>query len=303
MARAAVIDIGTNTFHALAVQFDPDGQWQILYKERIFVNLAEDGIQQIGDAAWHRGHQAIENFCRKMENLSVDKVRAVGTAALRTAHNAGDFIDSIRRNCDIHIEVISGESEARYIARGVMKALPVVSVPILILDIGGGSIELILVDEGKIILAESFPLGIAVLYDNFHHSEPMSGKEHATMEAALENHLGKLLKVSREYPGLHLCGAAGTFEVLESSLSPDAINKDYSLFDKASFYPVYQGIVSASLDERRKMPEIPESRARYIVVAFALIRFFLDRLPADSFYISNFALKEGVLCEMEKDQL
>ena len=111
--RLGVVDLGTNTFHLLIAEPNGQGGFRELFRYRQFVKLAEEGIQVIGDTPFQRGLLALEGIKAKLDEYGVDRVRAFGTAALRTASNGSEFIRQVRSNTGIEIQLISGDEEAR----------------------------------------------------------------------------------------------------------------------------------------------------------------------------------------------
>lgn len=291
--RLAIIDLGTNTFHLLVIEAS-DRQWHTLYKERVFVNLAESGIQHIGDAPWRRGLSTMVHFKEMMTQHRVEESKAVGTAALRSADNARAFIDMVREVTGIQVEIISGDEEARLIALGVQAAIPTTDTAQLIMDIGGGSVEFILVVQGSTVLSKSYPVGVAVLYERFHHSEPISAQELRSLDRFLAKSMDDLLEVLKSHPRCVLVGASGTFEVVDRILHPSEEDSEYSSFAHVQFDDIYRQIAGLDLPRRLAHPDIPDSRARYIVVAVHLIAFVLEKLQGPDALISNYAMKEGL---------
>ncbi|MEM6698688.1 MAG: exopolyphosphatase, partial [Bacteroidota bacterium] len=106
----AVIDLGTNTFHLLIAETDGKG-FRIVYKERIFVKLGENGVETIGDLSFERGILAMNHFSEVIQQFRVSKVKAIGTAALRTASNGQAFLARVKAEANIEIETISGNRE------------------------------------------------------------------------------------------------------------------------------------------------------------------------------------------------
>ena len=163
-SKYAVIDFGTNTFHLLIVEAREDGQFIELHRERIFVKLAEDGIERIGDKAFVRALQAMQRYREILDDYQVENIKAIGTAALRTALNGQEFIDTVWKNSKIKIHLIDGQEEARLIHLGVNQAVDIGNDTALIMDIGGGSVEFIISDKLGVKWADSFPIGVAVLF-------------------------------------------------------------------------------------------------------------------------------------------
>ena len=139
--RIAVIDLGTNTFHILIAEAQADHSFKDLHRQRFFVKLAEEGIETIGEAPLERGFKALTHFKNLIEELQVIKVKAIGTAALRTASNGPAFVQQVKEKLGFQIELISGDQEATFIHKGVSLAVPFKEQNYLLMDIGGGSVE------------------------------------------------------------------------------------------------------------------------------------------------------------------
>ena len=294
--RFAVVDMGTNTFHLLAVE-QTDGQFGFkqLVRERNFVNLAEHSIDAISSEAWQRGMHSMENFARLIEKYRITDVRAVGTAALRHASNSDEFIHTVVEKTGIRAEVIDGQQEADFIAKGVAMVTPPDRRNILIVDIGGGSVEFILRSDGEVAFCGSFPIGVAVLFDHFHKQEPISEQSLMAIDKRLNSILAPLHRALIHHPAAQLVGASGTFEVLDSALQHQLQNDHYAEFHRDDFTRLYHAVSKLTLSERLAHPLIPNTRARYIVVAMHLIDYIMRYLQNPVGGISQFAMKEGIV--------
>lgn len=303
--KIAVIDLGTNTFHLLIVEVIGPDEWMMLERERVFVNLASDGIDLISDAAMERGITTMRHFRERIAQFTVDSVVAVGTAALRRAQNARDFIQKVHHETGLRVEVISGKREAELISKGVLLALPETGRPMLIMDIGGGSVEMILVRDGAVLYADSYAIGVAILHARFHREEPIQLLSLEQIDRYLDNVLKPLLEQLVNYPNTALVGASGTFEVVEAILEPNTSESEIPTFATAKpalFEPIYKEIIALNYEQRLAHPGIPNSRARYIVVAVHLIDYILRKVSDDIFFISNYAMKEGIVAEYSDKQ-
>ncbi len=298
MIRYAVIDLGTNTFHLLIVEQQADGTLVELCRERCYVKLADDGIETISEAAFERGIQALRQYQNAIQKYEVKQVQAFGTAALRTASNGQQFVATALEQTGISIQLISGAEEARLIHQGVLQAVPLPKAQVLIMDIGGGSVEFIIADQEKVVWAKSFPIGVAILYNRFHQHDPIQSTDVAALELYLENTLQELLTVAKKYNLAFLIGASGTFDVLEQALVPDkstALHREIPITDFEKFY---QEIIFSSLAERLALATIPDSRAKMVIVALILIRFIVQKMNTQTVVVSAYAMKEGILQEM-----
>ncbi|MFZ4427204.1 MAG: phosphatase [Saprospiraceae bacterium] len=297
-APIAVIDVGTNTFHLLIATPRPGERFEEVLRERRFVKLAQDGIHHIGPAPYQRALDTMRDFRQMIDAHGVKSMQAFGTAALRTASNGAELCQDILQQTDIAVKIISGEEEAAYILRAVRLALPFGDEPRLVMDIGGGSVEFLIANRTEVFWMQSFPIGVAVLYRNFHRNEPISHAETAALNAYLEAELAPLREALDRFPVADLIGVAGTFDVLENLLDCLPLSSTSSRLSLTRFPELLQTIVSAPIGERLRMAGIPRYRADMIVVAMLLIRFVLSLYPFGNLLVSRFDLKEGILAEM-----
>ena len=298
--RVAVLDLGTNTFHLLIAEPSPGGGWTTVVKHKIYVKLAEEGIHRIGDAAFTRGLEALRVFKKELDraNVPASQIRAFGTAALRTAENAPDFIQQATGIIGVRPESIPGDREAELIHKGVRKAVPFPDNPVLIMDIGGGSVEFIIADRERVFWQQSFPVGAAVLWRSFHQNDPITAEEVQQVNDHLDTTLAPLWQALAQYPCPTLVGASGTFDVIDLFLLDPATKPAlYGYIPVADFYPLYETLLHSTLAERRAMPELPEERVEMVVVALVLIRLVLQKAGILEIYTSVYALKEGMLEE------
>ena len=297
----AVIDLGTNTFHLLIAHADKQsGKLVELARERIFVKLAEEGITEISPAAFKRGMAAMHAFRRILDLLDIpnERVRAFGTAALRTAANGTDFIKEVRKSTGIKIQLISGNREALAIHKGVSLLIPPKQDPHLIMDIGGGSVEFIIADKTGVKWYQSFPVGVAILHHDFYVADPISSCQLNQLNDFLQTELQPLAEALKQYPVSRLVGASGTFDVLGDLLATQEDEEQHPVVLKVQFARFYQRILPTTIAERRAMKGVPENRADMILVALVLINTVLSYAPIEEIMSSSYALKEGMLYEM-----
>jgi exopolyphosphatase/guanosine-5'-triphosphate,3'-diphosphate pyrophosphatase len=301
--RKAVLDMGTNTFHLMVVEWDEAGSWRPLHRNRVFVKLAEAGLHHIGDAAFERGLQAMHAFRADLDAWSLDpgEVTAFGTAALRSAANAPEFIQKVYDQTGMRAQVISGEEEARLIYLGVRQATPwPARARVLIMDIGGGSVEFILADRQEIFWKRSFNVGVAVLHRLFHRNDPISAVEIADIEHFLETELTPLWEVLHVQPATCLVGAAGAFDTIDLfAIDPATKPPLYGYLPAPAFDPVYQLFIQSTRTERLDMPLLAPERQEMIVAAVVLIRYVLQRAGIQEIYTSTYSMKEGMVADSQ----
>ena len=301
MNTIGIIDLGSNTFHLLIAKVTSPQEFEEVYKEAFFVKLASEGIEKIGDKPFQKGIEIMVHFAEKCKDLQVSEIKAIGTATLRRAENASFFIQQVYEKTGIEVAVISGDEEALLIAKGVHLAIPFIKEKVLIMDIGGGSVEFIISEGETIFWSKSFPLGISILYNYFHKKDPISEDEIQKLIQFLDESLLDLMDILRVHKVDHLVGASGTFDVLEDFLSDMSIKNKYaSTVSVAYVFPILDEIIKKSLAERLEYKEIPETRAEMIVAAMVLIKFILTAGNFSSLTYSSFAMKEGILRKFMK---
>lgn len=298
MKKYGVIDLGTNTFHLLLVEADDQGNFREIYRKQHFVKLAEEGIGTIGAAPYARGLDVMRQFKQILDENQATALCAFGTAALRTASNGQAFIEAVKMQTDIKVELITGDREAELIHKGVLQAVPFGSERWLIMDIGGGSVEFIIADQDKVYWAQSFPIGVAVLFKNFHHSDPIAPSEVEATRAFLHEHLQPLQTALAAYPTNTLVGASGTFDVMENILVKNKTHPHHSFLAARAFPDFFAQLLRTTYEERLQMQGMPEIRADMIVVALVLVDVVIQLANIQTIIISEYAMKEGMLYEM-----
>ncbi|MEJ7693885.1 hypothetical protein [Daejeonella sp.] len=158
--RVAILDLGTNTFHLLIADISSGGP-EVVYQDTIAVKLGEGGISRcdISKEAFERGLKAIRAFKEAIDHHQVTRVKSAATSAIRSASNGADFIEKIKSETGLNLEIIDGEREAELIYIGVRAAVNLEQMS-LIVDIGGGSVEFILCDKNRIVWKRSFEVGV-----------------------------------------------------------------------------------------------------------------------------------------------
>ncbi|MEY4572172.1 MAG: hypothetical protein RLZ10_1398 [Bacteroidota bacterium] len=292
--RKAVIDLGTNTFNLLIAELI-EGKWRRVHSEKDGVALGMGGINQkmITDDAMDRAEKALLHFKEVAHSFGVQEIKAIGTSAIRDAKNQHDFVERIRTNVGIDINVISGDEEADYIYQGVRKTIDF-EKPSLIMDIGGGSTEFILANEFGIIQKVSLNIGVSRIFQLFSFSDPVNSNEVKLLEEWLEEQSQGFfdqLEVKR------LIGASGSFETFyelihnETIPSLDAaINLPFS-----EFYNELDTLIYSTQAERDINPWIVPIRKKMAPFAAIKTKWVIDKLGITETYLSPYSLKEGAL--------
>ncbi|WMN11780.1 exopolyphosphatase [Marivirga salinae] len=308
MDKIAIIDLGTNTFHLLIVEVK-DGEEKIIHKEKIAVKLGEGGISEgnISKDAEERAVKTMLYFKDKINEEKVDQVFASATSAMRNASNGTEVMQRIHDETGISIELISGLDEAKFIHKGVKKALEIGPEPALIMDIGGGSVEFIICNETEVFWMQSFEIGAQRLLDKFHKHDPILPKDIEKLDDFLRKELADLKVKMDIYQPHHLIGSSGTFDTLidinylqKGDDKPEDVAFSLSLED---FDRMFNEIIQKTREERMEIPGMIEMRVDMIVVAVCLIQFLIENNEFIDIKVSTYALKEGLLDAIISDEL
>jgi exopolyphosphatase/guanosine-5'-triphosphate,3'-diphosphate pyrophosphatase len=301
--RVAIIDMGTNTFHLLVAELKPDG-FMITYREKVPVKIGMGGINQgyITDGGIERALTTMKSFKNTLKEIGVEKVMAVGTSALRNARNGEAVAKKIESETGIQTHIISGLKEAEYIYQGTRAAIKMGSEKYLVMDIGGGSVEFIIGNEGEIFWSHSFEIGGQRLLEKFQKHDPITSDEINDLNFFFNQALEPLLEVLKVYQPLVLIGSSGTFDTLSDIY---CIRNDIPLketpetpFNMKAFDAIYEELLIKDRAARMQIPGMIEMRVDMIVVACCLIKFMLASHPFIQIKVSSYSLKEGVLASL-----
>src|SRR5262252_9457506 len=171
--RIAAIDIGTNSVHMIIVRVRPDLSFEVVDREKAMVRLGAGGLdgRALTAEAMTAALQALSKFKRLAESHRVDQILAAATSATREARNGGEFLARVERETGIRSRVISGAEEARLIHQAAVYGVDVGSARAVVVDIGGGSVEITLGTATSIQLARSFKVGVIRLTERFVQSD------------------------------------------------------------------------------------------------------------------------------------
>lgn len=298
----AIIDLGTNTFHLLIAEVI-DGIIVEHKKLQIPVKIGEGGINQktIAPPAFHRGLDALNVFRKTLNEFGIGAVIAHGTSAIRDAENGCDFIAEAQKQYDIQITMLSGDEEAELIYNGVKHAFPLPENNVLVMDIGGGSVEFVIGHKDKILWKRSYAIGAARLVERFHNTDPISDEEIITLQSYSVHNILDLRHALLQFPTTTLIGSAGSFETLVEVLKKDLQIPCIQSWEHAdeisleAFSSFYETVISRTMEDRAKLHGMADFRVEMIVVATILMDIIIKRFGMKRLIASHYSLKEGLL--------
>lgn len=299
MPRFAAIDVGSNAIRLRVVEADSPSQIRELHAERASVRLGREVFLQ-GKLAPHVLSQACESLKRFREILDLHKVeryRAVATSAVREAENGSILVERARRESGIELDVIEGMEEARLVRLAIVGRLELRERRALLLDLGGGSLEISLIDRGELKVSKSLPIGTVRLLEAFH------GGSDGSEEMAREYIERQLREVASEIPkgSFDVCvGTGGNFDTLAQLCPPSDVPHDPNepLLDVASVRALLPRLAAITPDERRSTYGLRPDRADVIVPAAEIVVGVASAFNIERVHAPGIGLKEGVLDEI-----
>ena len=284
--RRAVIDIGTNTVKLLVADIR-DGQVVSVVSKDQTTRLGEgvDATRQLNPAAIARTVTAIAGYVADARELEATNLIAFTTSAARDAGNQQDFLDAVHRQCELEVEVLTGEREAELIFRGVASDPVWAQRRLLVLDIGGGSAEFIQGAAGRIERWQSLPLGAVRLTEQFRERSFAELVEYlrTTLRSALADY---------EVKGRQFIATGGATTTLGRIATGKA---DYARLTFAEVSSLVAQLNALPLIERRQIPGLPPDRADIIVAGGAVLMFAMEILDATDLTVSTRNLRYGAL--------
>lgn len=298
----AIIDLGTNTFH-LCIAEVKQGTLIEYYKLQVPVKLGSGGINKglITVEAFQRGITALTEFKKYIDQFQVKEVIAFATSAIRNAKNGKQFIKEAKENCGIEITTISGDVEAGYIYKGAFHSFKFPDYPVLVMDIGGGSVEFIIGIGEQILWKQSFEIGAARLIDKFHHTDPINEESVNKLTRYLTETLEPLMQALRQHQPQILVGSAGAFETLvdvvikDLAVIPLSLSKNAFEIRKEDLEVFVEIMRTSTQEQRARLRGMVKFRVEMITVAALLLNHVLSNFDFKRIVASNYALKEGVL--------
>jgi exopolyphosphatase/guanosine-5'-triphosphate,3'-diphosphate pyrophosphatase len=301
--RLAAIDIGTNSIHMIMVQVRPDLSFEVIGREKDMVRLGAGGLggRALTPEAMNAALQTLTKFRRLAESVRVDEILASATSAVREAENGGEFLAAIQQQTGIRAQVISGVEEARLIHRAAVYGVQAAG-SIVVVDVGGGSVEITLGTAASVELAKSFKIGVIRLTERFVHSDPIAGRDERKM---VKHILGEIKPHIRQIVDAgfdRVVGTSGTILSLGSVIAAELRGAPVDdlrnrRIPAKHVHRLRKRVVDLGLQERLKLPGLDPKRADLIVGGAIVVDTILRALGADELTLCDLALREGLVLE------
>jgi exopolyphosphatase/guanosine-5'-triphosphate,3'-diphosphate pyrophosphatase len=299
----AAIDIGTNSVHMIVVRVRPDFSFEVVDREKEMVRLGAGGLdgKKLTPEAMSAALQALSKFTRLAQSHRVDKILAVATSATREAENGGAFLRAIERKTGIRARIITGTEEARLIHLAAVYGVDTPK-PAVVIDIGGGSVEITLGSGREVEFARSFKIGVIRLTERFVDSDPISSRDERKMSKHIGEHVNRYIENIVEKGFDRVIGTSGTIlslgtvaTALDRGTVPQEVRN--LRVPAKSLRRLRKTAVEMDLEERMHLPGLDPRRADLMVAGSVLLDTLLRKLEAEEITLCDLALREGVLLD------
>jgi len=303
--RIAAIDIGTNSVHmVIARALGPRG-FEVVDREREVVQVGRGSFatRRIQARAIQRTVDCLVRFVRLARRHQVDRILCTATAAVREARNGGDFVAAARAATGVMPRVIPAEEEGRLIYLGVRSALDLEPAkPSLIVDIGGGSVQLVVANRDRVLEVASVPLGALRLTECILAHDPPTRRDLGRLERQVKKGLRKALVAVAAHEPVLVLGSSGAIHALahivhwnETGQAIGQINGH--VLERSGLERLTKRLRKMGLAERESLPGIDLMRAEILLPGAVVLLRVLEGLGAESITMSDFGVREGLVTD------
>lgn len=297
--RIAVIDLGSNTARLIVMQAIPGYAYRLEDEIREVVRLRQGmTVHGLTEEAMKRAFFALRLFKRFCDGMGVDTIIPTATSAVREAANGPLFVDQVERMLGIKLHVLDGDREAYYATLGALNEVPVRNG--YVVDIGGGSAQISLVEGRRFRRGASLPLGALALTERFVESDPVKPAERQAISAEIARHLDHLDWFGELEEG-DLVGLGGTIRnmaKIEARRQNHPLNTLHGFrLSRASVAESIEQFCELPLEKRRKISGLSSDRADIILPGAMVLLAIMERAAAETITISVNGLREGLFLE------
>jgi len=302
--RLAAIDIGTNSVHMIVVRVRTDLSFEVIDREKAMVRLGAGGLdgRALTAEAMIAALQALSKFKRIAESHRVDQILAAATSATREARNGGEFLARVERDTGIRPRVISGVEEARLIHQAAVYGVDVGGGRAVVIDIGGGSVEITLGTAAAVQLARSFKIGSIRLTEQWVRSDPLSERDERRV---VKHVLGEIDRYCDQIVTAgfdRVIGTSGTILSIGAVAATPARGAPPSELrnlhvSAKQIRRLRKDVVDLDLEQRLAIPGLDPRRADLIVAGTIVLETILRRLGAEELTLCDLALREGLVLD------
>jgi exopolyphosphatase/guanosine-5'-triphosphate,3'-diphosphate pyrophosphatase len=303
--RIAAIDIGSNSIRQIVADVSPTGGIRVVDEmkaaPRLGAGLAKSG--RLDEAGIVAATDAVARMVTLARHLGAKRVEAVATSAVRDAENGSDFVDAVKKACGLRVRLLKGEEEARLSWVSAIKHFDLGIGRAVVMDIGGGSLELALSADGLVERLVSVPFGTIRMTEKFLKPEATFKKVRKLRKFVRED-IRRILPV-RDWRGARVIGSGGTFTNLAGMLlARQGVQTARSVHGtrivREDLEHLLDTLQEMSTDERSQVPGLNPARADIIVAGLAVAAEVMARLESRALFCSAYGIREGLLLDVAK---
>ena len=309
MPRYAAIDVGSNSIRLLVAAVDSKGRFETLASDRQVVRLGtgvfRDG--RMSESSMDLACRVLERMTSEYRDFKVEAVRAVGTSALRDASNQVEFVARASAIMRTPLYVISGVEEARLVQRGVQARWPQLRKPVLIVDLGGGSAQLILSENGRLVDSFSKQLGAVRLTEVYLKSDPPDPREIARLQKHIRERLAGPLERFGHGKVHRMIATSSTAAAVVCAVNEIKRSKrdeaDTLAASSKQVVDLLQRVSSLDLEGRAAVTGVGPRRAEIIVAGVAVLSEIMDASGLSRLHYSIAGVRDGVVADLAAEAM
>ncbi len=298
----AAIDLGSNSFHLILAELsestDAGQTCKVIHREKRKVRLAAglNHLNELDDAAIKRGTETLTAFGEVLANIKPQSVRVVGTYTFRTASNIAELLQQVKPHFPYPIEILSGAEEARLIYQGVYQDQHI-DRRSLIIDIGGGSTELVIGEQSDPLIVHSCPMGCVSLTKRYFNDGDIGEDNFQQAIIDAEQQLEPLLHAYQTLGWQQVIGTSGSIKTL--SQCAIALELSNGILTPAILNQIREALTQCKTIDAINLPGITPDRAPVLCGGLAILIATFDLLEIDELRYGDAALREGLLQDMQ----
>ena len=307
MKIIGIIDIGSNSITLVLVEIYGNSNYRIIAKMKELVRLGMDITPEGGlnPLRMEKAIKALSNFKSLYTTFNKCDIYAIATEAVRKASNQAEFLKVVKVTLDIDIHVLTGLEEAYYDYLGVMSGIGIAMENVLIMDIGGSSTEMILVNNRNLTNSISLPFGAITLTNKFVLNEEMSAETEKELNHYLELQFQRVpwLPAAENLP---LIGVGGTFRNIagiSKKINNFYIDTSHNyLMDANEVLSIYESTKNKNLNQRKRIKGLSKDRADIFLGAYSIISTIINFCGISEVIVSNYGIRQGLIHEIIHSQ-
>lgn len=291
------MDVGSSAIRYLVAEFTGPAHFFEVESQRVPVRLGH-GTFRTGVLAQRGMDEVVEaliHFRHRFDDLGIDYSRAVATSAVRESRNGGEFIDRVHRESGIRLEIITGSEEARLVWVAVRNRIPLDDRPWVLLDLGGGSVEVSLVDEAGILWSESHRMGSVRLLEEFSADAAAPDR----FRELVESYVAVLkIPISAEEPPAGVIATGGNIEALARLAGREPDENGVSVLPLADLRTLAGELAGLSREQRIRQLGLREDRADVIMPAAVVYERLAAMTGVDRILVPHVGVRDGILLDV-----